>query len=465
MHNDGEAAPPGAGQGVQYGSHNVQFNAWPAETPFDPVSLSALSTPKAVARLLRASRDDIAAVFGKSSPNDMAEILKDLLREDESKAIAALAELNQRKARDLIETVEPEFPWLADLPEAAHEITTRAKALELGDEIGELTRVPVSLAGRNGYSRAHKKGIIYWDAGNAYAVSEEIADYYTNVDGPCGAFGFPTGNATRVKSSGGARGTMQNFQAGTIYSSDNGTHSVSGKIDTAYQAVGGAAGWLGFPVSGQQQDGPDERGRYVDVQHFDGGLIYLSAMGTFPVRSKVAQHTKGWFPETQETRTKRSPVSGILGKGQGFWRPPRVRMTVYFGDDTGTYGVGQEILEYYEGMKGPASALGFPISAVSVIQRKGWYQEFEGGRIYVRSGTRTPVTVPAPTVQLLVKDAVLAERIGWPVSEEEPVGKQIPHGQNQCMQRFEHGIVTGQGKSREIWVRPPIRRPLSHEDT
>ena len=124
------------------------------------------------------------------------------------------------------------------------------------------------------------------------------------------------------------------------------------------------------------------------------------------------------------------------------------KMVVYSSDDTGIYRVGWKILSYYQAEGGPTSRLGFPISGIAVVEKKGSFQMFEGGCVYSRlfSGT---VTVPASTADRLKRDSAVATRLGWPVSEEKRVEKS-----DIRIQSFENGIVTREGSESEIWLRP-----------
>lgn len=124
------------------------------------------------------------------------------------------------------------------------------------------------------------------------------------------------------------------------------------------------------------------------------------------------------------------------------------KMVVYSSDETGIYRVGWKILSYYQAEGGPTSRLGFPISGISVVEKKGSFQMFEGGGVYSRLFSET-VTVPASTVDRLKQDSAVATRLGWPVSEEKRVEKS-----DIRIQSFENGIVTREGSESEIWLRP-----------
>ena len=58
-------------------------------------------------------------------------------------------------------------------------------------------------------------------------------------------------------------------------------------------------------------------------------------------------------------------------------------MVVYSSDDTGIYRVGWKILNYYQAEGGPTSRLGFPISGIAVVEKKGFFSDVRGrGRLF-----------------------------------------------------------------------------------
>ena len=185
------------------------------------------------------------------------------------------------------------FPGREDLPKAAEDIASHAEALELGDDQGhvQLERATEAPGGRNGYVRTYEKGIIYWNEGIAYAVNGQIAEYYATVGGSGGVLGLPlTRNATFAESQHGAKGTEQRFEGGIVCSSNLGTYAVFDQFVGAYKSVGGVKGRLGFPTSISQ---PYDSAK---IQRFEGGVIYSSTYGAFPVREAVAEVADGWLP-------------------------------------------------------------------------------------------------------------------------------------------------------------------------
>jgi hypothetical protein len=294
------------GQGLQVGTGNHQHNSWTMETPLDPAAVSALSPRRAVARIRQLRHDVSVDFFARASVDDAGEILRELLQTDEPKAISILADLNLRTAQRLLEPLTPDFPWLVDLPRAAEGIASHAAALGVGDDqgSGQLKRAPQAPGGRDGYFRMYEERVIYWSEGTACAVSGKIAEFYVTAGGSGGALGFPLSeNEPFAESQHGAKGTEQRFEGSTVCSSNLGTYAVSDRFNRAYESVGGAKGWLGFPISA------DEPYEGAKVQRFEGGVIYSSRYGAFPVRKAVAECAEGWLPSSNEVDAGKSEVS------------------------------------------------------------------------------------------------------------------------------------------------------------
>lgn len=389
------------------------------------------------------SHDAAVAFFAGASPEDVADILRQLLRTDEHRVISILADLNRRTAETLIQPVINDFPWLADLPQAAEGIASCAAASKFSEDQRpmRLEHVTTGPECKHSFVQTCESDSIYWNDGIVCVVSGEIARCYASEGGFSGHLGFPLADEIALtRSQHGTKGTMQDFEKGVVCSSGIGTYAVPDRFNKTYQSVGGPKGWLGFPSSVNQ---PYDSAK---TQRFEGGKIYSSTYGTYPVRDAVAECVKGWLPITMEIDAGRSSVSGQVGRVQRFQGIPGGRISVYSSDKTGIHVVGWGILKYYQAEGGPTSKLGFPISGHTIVKEQGYIQMFEGGCVYARS-ISAAVTVPTSTADKLKRDSEVAAQLGWPVSEEKAIEKS-----GARVQFFENGIVTRQGSS-EIWLR------------
>ncbi|MFZ2528938.1 MAG: esterase [Rhodococcus sp. (in: high G+C Gram-positive bacteria)] len=81
--------------------------------------------------------------------------------------------------------------------------------------------------------------------GQEYAISGAVLDKYTETGGAAGPLGPPIGSQESI-----GDGSVGEFAGGVIaWSPDTGAHVVGGEIQVAWEAAGGAAGELGFPIS------------------------------------------------------------------------------------------------------------------------------------------------------------------------------------------------------------------------
>lgn len=335
MQNDGlvpASAEVNGGQGVVVGS-GVQNNYWLKP----PLDLAALTPHAAVDRIRDTSHNDAVDVFAGTPQKDLTEVLRVLLRADESKAVAILADVNPRKAAELIGPHEEDFPWLACLPAAAKAIAEHGVILEWHRDLGagRLERAVQSLFGTTGYFRRFEQGRIYWNGKNGE------------------------------------------------------TYAVCGLVAKFHLETSGTRGELGFPVA------PAETGNGITQQRFEAGVVYSSAAGTFGVRAEVADLANGAFPVSSE---KGVPF-GTAGRVQRFTDSVGRDVAVYSTSDTGVYRVVGQTLAFYERLGGPGSNLGFPTSNSARIRGDGWCQEFEHGSIYHRKGHGL-TAVPAETLRL-----------------------------------------------------------------
>ena len=263
------------------------------------------------------------------------------------------------------------------------------------------------------------------------------------------ASALPIGNEEIASSSPyGTRGTRQEFLIGTVYSSKHGAYYILD--EDGYEDEGGSAGLLGFPI--REAEIELDSGRF---QQFEGGVFYTDGKASrvsFAVRPNVieALSDKMFRPISKEAAAESS--SGALGRAQRFvlrhhgqWK----ETAIYSLADGATMIVPTEIWSYYSKLGAEKSWLGFPTPGKQIMSDSRGGQIFEEGAIYWRS-EEEPITVPAAVIKLVGNDPHLRGRLGFPVSEEQPVGAD---GSGR-IQYFEYGVITLRDGKRETWLRP-----------
>ncbi len=112
------------------GSGNSQFNNWGPKPPLDPAVLSGRSPHTAVALLRQLNHDELVDFFIRAQPGEVSEILDVFFYADLATLTTALADINRRKATELIRASSEDFhAVLKDLPEAAEAIAREAARL------------------------------------------------------------------------------------------------------------------------------------------------------------------------------------------------------------------------------------------------------------------------------------------------------------------------------------------------
>lgn len=439
-----------AGQGVQVGPGGIQHNTWTTKSPLDPASLAALNPHTAVARIRKLAHDEAVDVFARASPSDMAEILLTLMQSDSGIGVAILADINPRKATQLIEPLATNVPWLVDVPEAAAAINRYAASRGLvSTHREESLWAAKTVAGTDVYSRTYEQALVSWTKRwGVRAVSGRILDYHNGPGREQGMslFGCPIADEEIVESSpSGAAGTGQAFEGGLIYSSEHGTWGIPGLVAGKFRDLGAAGSWLGFPVSA-----PLETAQSF-TQVFEGGAIFAAAGKAFSVRRpilEVIRYREGrWCPVSDETVAPDSPYS-TKGASQEFKDAEGARISVY-SSTLGTYRVVGRKLFYYRANGGTSSWLGFPKANGKGLPRTGggFVQRFEGGNLYDKPEAGV-FGVPSAVVEFVPR-AEGWDRLGWPVSEEQAIGSG-----DDRIQFFENGAVTLRDGKREIMLRP-----------
>ena len=435
----GEAPGVSDSQGVQLGSGNTQYNHWAPKPPLDPAALGALNPHTAVARLQQLPHDELVDFFARATLNDLSEIFPTFLESDKARVIETLADINERKAAELIDTCCVEAVLVA-LPEAAKAIARKAVGLRWTDA------GPTERFGE-GYARRYKNGRIFWEGRAGVHVTVGVMDDYSIASGP--RWGVPIGDEeTAPGSPFGTEGIQQGFQVGTVYSSKHGVYHVI--EEQCYAGEGGSYGWLGFPI-GEIEENP----RIGNFQNFEGGLIY-SGFGEDKVAFAVRRHVADAIPSNWEVRplskeTGTTSSSGLTGSVQEFegldWET--FKAVAYSPEGLDVVLVSGGILGYYNGLGAEKSWLGFPASSIDLTLKRAFVQRFEAGVIYLIAGVG-PISVSDAFAKLVTDGCAPHEVLGFPTSEEQPIGAN----DSGRIQFFENGVITLRDGNGEMWVRP-----------
>ncbi|MGY1783997.1 hypothetical protein ACI8AB_03275, partial [Geodermatophilus sp. SYSU D00698] len=222
------------------------------------------------------------------------------------------------------------------------------------DEAGGVTGAlgfPVGGERSSGAARVQdfQSGSIWWtSAGGAHAVRGAVAGAWAANGGLTGSLGGPTSGERPA-----GTGVVQRFTGGSVYwSAATGAQVVSGAIGATYEAAGGPAGVLRFPVGGERSSGA------ARVQDFQSGSIWwTSAGGAHAVRGAVAG---AWAANGGLTGVLGAPLSDEVAVGSGT-RQTFSGGEVYWSAATGAQVVSGAIGATYEAAGGPAGVLRFPV--------------------------------------------------------------------------------------------------------
>ena len=200
-----------------------------------------------------------------------------------------------------------------------------AKYRALGGSQGFLGAPTTDMGVGRGYQWCYfQYGVIVSSpATGAHVVYGAIRDKYLALGGGYGFLGAPTSDEVDAP---GGRGRVSHFEYGDIYwSAATGARVVYGAIREKYEALGGAAGWVGLPTT-DEVDVPGGR-----VSRFQGADIYWSpATGAHEVHGAIrdAYNAAGgaWSSyglptsdEFQSVSFYRSGFLGLFSSYRRFW--------------------------------------------------------------------------------------------------------------------------------------------------
>ena len=261
----------------------------------------------------------------------------------------------------------------------------------------------------SGIYQEFQNGRIYWsESTDAVTVFGAILATYVERGGAASGFGLPTSNEIPSGS-----GVVQTFQNSNIYWSDStGTQISSPGITNAYQQLGGTSGLYGEATSGLESDGS---GAY---QSFQGGRIYWStATGGHGLHGAILNEflTQGGaagylgMPLSDEM-----PVSGgvyqIFQGGQ-----------IYWGESTGAHAVHGAMLEEYMRAGGADGALMLP-NGNETPTGSGVFQTFQNAIMYWQDG-RFAYNVQGAILATYLDRGAMGGALGVPTSNETANGE------------------------------------------
>ncbi len=222
---------------------------------------------------------------------------------------------------------------------------------------------------------------------SGYGVTGGIASAWAAVGGGGGKLGYPTSNEICGLSGGGC---YQRFQGGTVHwSPATGAFATWGAIGAGWGTLGYENGKLGYPVT-NEICGLTGGGCY---QRFQGGTIhYAPATGARATGGAIRatwgtlgyENGKLGYPVTNE-------ICGLTGGGcyQRFQGG-----TIHWSPATGAFATWGGIRATWAGLGSETSKLGYPTAKETCgLTGGGCYQTFQGGTIHWSPATRASATL------------------------------------------------------------------------
>ena len=284
---------------------------------------------------------------------------------------------------------------------------------------------------KGGRASTFQGGQVLWSGPTgAHAVYGDIAKRYTALGGPDSALGLPTTDETGVK--GGRANTFQGGQV--LWSKPTGAQDVYGDIGKRYAALGGPAGPLGLPTTGEV----GVKGGRANT--FQGGQVLWSGpTGAHAVYGDIAKRYTALggpagplqLPTTGELDVPGGRANSFQG-GRLYWSKP-----------AGAHAVTGAVRDHHDAYGGAAGPLGVPVGDLARVTDAVAQQLFAGGQVYLRAGQ-------ARHVRGAIRDRYLAlggptGRLGLPVSDEYdvPGGRRSDFDTGQLTWNATTKVVSG----------------------
>ncbi|MDQ0725950.1 uncharacterized protein with LGFP repeats [Microbacterium sp. W4I20] len=314
-------------------------------------------------------------------------------------------------------------------------MTAYSAAGWLRGALGWPTGAETTVTDKNGNGVAQKfdGGWIHSSASGSFASSAAIMKAYSAAGWLRGPLGWPTGAETCASGA-----CAQSFAGGTIrYQSGSAAVAIltgqNQAIQKAYQAAGGAAGFLG-QAAGSVQTITDKNGNGF-AQKFDGGWIHSSGYGTFTSSTTIMQvfSPAGWI------RGSLGWPVGAEACADGICRQAFVNGAIRV---QGTQEAvvlttsNAKISQLYTSMGGAKSMLGFADRDVTVVtdpNGNGFGQAFTGG--WIHSSSYGTFASSSAMMKLYSARGWIRGDLGWPTSAETC-------SSTKCTQSFANGTLS-----------------------
>ncbi|HEY9312219.1 alpha/beta hydrolase-fold protein [Williamsia sp.] len=212
-------------------------------------------------------------------------------------------------------------------------------------------------------------------------------------------------------------GRAQDFRGGRIiWSAKTGAQVVGGGIGGAYVAAGGPGGWLGFPTSGELAT-PDRVGRFNRFQN--GNIYWTRTTGAHPVGGAIFVD---WGKNGYETGPLKYPTGDEHDTPGGKGRVQDFQIGSYYWNSTnGAHSVQGKIFEKYATLGYEGGWLGFPTTNEVSLKAGGKLTAFDGGNIYWTPAKGAYAIAPGPIFDAWGKAGYENGKLGYPVSDAEPI--------------------------------------------
>ncbi|UOQ59918.1 hypothetical protein MUN76_12835 [Leucobacter rhizosphaerae] len=268
--------------------------------------------------------------------------------------------------------------------------TAYASLLNAGVDLGRsLGNTRTVTGGAGGTVHNFEQGAIaVSDRTGAFAVMAPIRTPYNAAGGLTGALGWPTGNARLEAANGG--GTVQGFENGAVTSTSTGSFVLTGAMRTKFGALGGLVGSLGWPTSNAVSHTVQGGGT---VQAFQNGALTHRSGAANPVllngeirrvfgESGGLAGTPGW----PSADAKSEPANGG-GSVQGF------QGAAIASSPHGTFLVSGPMRAFFNAQGGLTGTVGWPTSAMTCTGDE-CRQDFQGATLTWNSVTKQGSVIP-----------------------------------------------------------------------